>query len=217
MGVAGVFFGVLVGWIIGTQSGAGRSAPPQAAAATPGQATGGSTSAQAPPPLDESRASAMKSTAQRNPADAVTRVQLGNMYFDAGRFQEAADWYEAALKVNPKDVNASTDLGIAYYYMNQPDRALAQFDRSLGVDPGHAKTLLNTGIVRAFGKQDLKGAAEVWQKVLVVAPSSEEARAARQALDGLRSAHPDLGIPVNPGQGRGANHDGRGGSKGQGS
>jgi cytochrome c-type biogenesis protein CcmH/NrfG len=146
----------------------------------------------------------MKTTAQQNPTDAVTRVQLGNMYFDAGRFQDAAEWYEAALKIHPRDVDASTDLGIAYYYMNQPDRALAQFDRSLGVEPGHAKTLLNIGIVRAFGKQDLKGAAEVWQKVLVVAPSSEEARAARQALDGLRSAHPDLDIPASPEQGRGA-------------
>ena len=51
------------------------------------------------------------------------------MYFDAERFQDAAEWYEAALKITPKDVNASTDLGIAYYYMNQPDKALAQFDR----------------------------------------------------------------------------------------
>jgi cytochrome c-type biogenesis protein CcmH/NrfG len=198
MGVAGVFFGVLVGWIIGSQQGMGRPSPQPVTAPAGGQASG--SSAPAPPPLDESRASAMKATAQQNPTDAVTRVQLGDMYFDAGRFQEAVDWYEAALKIHPRDVNASTDLGIAYYYMNQPDRALAQFERSLAVDPGHAKTLLNVGIVRAFGKQDLKGAAEVWQKVLVVAPSSEEARAARQALDGLRSAHPDLGIPAASGQ-----------------
>jgi cytochrome c-type biogenesis protein CcmH/NrfG len=198
MGVAGVFFGVLVGWIIGTQSGAARPVAPQAAApASP--AAGGGAGAQAAPALDESRASALKTTADQNPADAATRVQLGNLYFDAGRFQEAADWYDAALKIQPKDANVSTDLGISYYYMNQPDRALTQFDRSLAVDPGHAKTLLNIGIVRAFGKQDLKGAAEVWQKVLAVAPSSEEARAARQALDGLRSAHPDLGIPKGPG------------------
>ena len=198
MGVAGVFFGVLVGWIVGSQQGSGRPVPPAAAASAGSQASAG----QAPPPLDESRASAMKMTAQQNPGDAVTRVQLGNMYFDAGRFQDSADWYEAALKIHPKDVKASTDLGITYYYMNQPDRALAQFERSLAVDPAHAKTLLNVGIVRAFGKQDLKGAAEVWQKVLVVAPSSEEARAARQALDGLRSAHPDLGIPPASGEGR---------------
>jgi cytochrome c-type biogenesis protein CcmH/NrfG len=192
VGVAGVFFGLLVGWIIGSQQGGGRpAAPPAAAASAPQNAGGGQP---APPPLDESRASGLKLTAQQNPSDAATRVELGNMYFDAGRFPEAVDWYQQALKIAPKDVNASTDLGIAYYYMNDPDKALAQFDKSLAVDPAHAKTLLNVGIVRAFGRQDLKGAVEVWQKILVVAPTSEEARAARQALDGVRSAHPELGI-----------------------
>jgi cytochrome c-type biogenesis protein CcmH/NrfG len=189
MGVAGVFFGILVGWIVGSQQSPGRStsAVPQAVASQGAQAAN-----PAPPPLDESRASAMKTTAQQNPNDAVTRVQLGNMYFDAGRFQEAAQWYEAALKITPKDVNVSTDLGISYYYMNDADRALAQFDRSLQIDPSHAKTMLNVGIVRAFGKQDLKGAADAWEKVIAMAPNSEEARAAKQALDGVKSAHPDI-------------------------
>jgi cytochrome c-type biogenesis protein CcmH/NrfG len=188
MGVAGVFFGILVGWIIGSQQGGGRALPAAAPAAASQQAG----AAPAAPALDESRAAAMKTTAQHNPGDAATRVQLGNMYFDAGRFQEAVDWYDAALKINPRDVNASTDLGIAYYYMNQPDKALQQFDRSLAIEPAHAKTLLNIGIVRAFGKQDLKGAADAWQRVLVAAPGSEEARAAQQALEGVKSAHPDI-------------------------
>ena len=61
-----------------------------------------------------------------------------------------------ALKLNPNDVNVSTDLGVSYYYTNQPDKALAQFDHSLKLDPKHAKTLLNVGIVKAFGKQDLR-------------------------------------------------------------
>ena len=55
-----------------------------------------------------------------------------------------------------------------------------------------AKTLLNQGIVRAFGKQDLQGAAASWQKLIDVAPESQEAAAARRALDGLKSAHPNL-------------------------
>jgi cytochrome c-type biogenesis protein CcmH/NrfG len=193
VGVAGVFFGVLIGWIIGSQQGSGRVAPAPVAATS--QASSQGSGAPAPPPLDESRASALKTTAQQNPSDVPTRVQLGNLYFDAGRFQEAAQWYEAALKIQPKDANVSTDLGISYYYMNDADKALAQFEQSLAIDPAHAKTLLNIGIVRAFGKQDLKGAADAWQKVVQVAPNSEEARAARQALDGVRSAHPDLGIP----------------------
>ncbi len=188
--VAGAFFGLMVGWIIGSQQAVGVRAtpPPTQAASTPSAGSG------APAPtLDESRAAQLKATAQQSPTDVPTRVQLANLYFDAERFQDAAEWYEAALTINPRDVNASTDLGIAYYYMNQPDKALAQFDRSLAIDPNHGKTLLNVGIVRAFAKQDLNGASEVWEKVLKVAPDSEEARAARQALDGVRAAHPNVG------------------------
>ena len=196
-GVAGIFFGVLVGWIIGSQQATGVAPPaaaPAAAAAAP--------SSQAPSPFDESRAAALKASAERNPSDAEIRVQLGNMYFDAERYDDATRWYEAALKVDPRNVNASTDLGIAYYYSNQPDRALAQFDKSLSIDPRHSKTLLNIGIVRAFAKQDLDGAEQAWQRVLDVAPDSPEAAVAKKGLDGLRAAHGRsgaAGTPKSPG------------------
>lgn len=196
-GVAGMFFGVLVGWIIGSQQALPGVAP--APAAQTAQAAPAAGQGQAPPPFDESRAAALKASAERNPSDAETRVQLGNLYFDAERYPEAKTWYEAALKVDPKNVNASTDLGIAYYYSNEPDRALAQFDRSLSIDPKHSKTLLNVGIVRAFGKQDLDGAAKAWERVLDVAPDSPEAAVAKKGLDGLRAAHSGVaGAPPPP-------------------
>ena len=187
-GIAGVFFGVLIGWIIGSQQ--VRDAPGGASAQT--QASAPPEAGQSPPArLDEARAAALLASAEQDRTDAASRVQLGDLYFDAQRFPEAARWYEEALAVDPQNVNASTDLGVAYYYMNQPDRALAQFERSLSLDPDHTKTLLNLGIVRAFGKQDLEGAAKAWQRVVDVAPDSPEARMARQALQGLRSAHPE--------------------------
>ena len=199
-GVAGVFFGVLVGWIIGTQSGAVRPSPVPAAAAA-GQATAAQPQPPPPPPFDESRAAELKVTAERSPNDATTRVLLGNLHFDAERYDEASRWYEAALALDPKNVDASTDLGVAYYYSNQPDRALAQFDKSLLINKAHSKTLLNVGIVRAFGKQDLDGAAKAWQRVLDVAPDTPEAAVAKKALDGLRAAHPgQVGAPKAPGQ-----------------
>lgn len=196
-GVAGIFFGLIVGWIIGSQQAPGLRGgrPPQQAAASSQEP------AQAAAPLDESRAAELRGAAERNAGDRAPRVELGDMYFDAGRFQEAARWYEDALKIDPRDPNVSTDLGIAYYYTNQPDRALAQFERSLAIDPKHSKTLLNVGVVRAFGKQDLEGAAKAWQRVLDLAPDSPEARAARQALEGLRNAHPDAtGTGASPGK-----------------
>jgi cytochrome c-type biogenesis protein CcmH/NrfG len=200
VGVAGVFFGVIVGWIIGSQQARPSAVPPAPTTAAAAQPAAGGGAPPAPS-LDEAKVSSLKSDAQQHPSDPSPRVQLGNLYFDAGRYKDASDFYEQALKVQPRNVNVSTDLGISYYYLNEPDRALAQFDRSLAMDPNHAKTLLNIGIVRAFGKQDMQGAADVWQKVLVAAPGSEEARAAQQALEGLRAAHPDLKIPAPKNQG----------------
>lgn len=197
VGLAGVFFGVLVGWIIGSQH--ARPAPAVPSTPPAAQAQGQPQT----PPLDESRAAALKAAAERAPKDAATRVQLGNLYFDHDRFREAATWYEDALKIDPRNVDVSTDLGIAYYYMNQPDVALAQFDRSLAIEPSHTKTLLNVGIVRAFAKRDLEGATKAWQRVVDLAPSSPEADRARQALETIRGAHPDAGAgqarPQGPG------------------
>jgi tetratricopeptide (TPR) repeat protein len=191
MGVAGVLLGLLAGWIIGSQQGGGQAVRPAPAAQQP--ATTQSQGRQAPPALDENRVAQLKAQAEQAPKDPEPRVQLGNLYFDSERFEDAIRWYSEALAIDPRLVNVSTDLGIAYYYTNQPDRALEQFEKSLAIDPGHSKTLLNIGVVRAFGKQDLEGAARAWERVIEVAPNSEEAARARQGLDGIRAAHPEIG------------------------
>jgi cytochrome c-type biogenesis protein CcmH/NrfG len=189
--IAGSLFGLIVGWILGSQQtlSSNRVAGPvvQQTAAAPAGSSGAVSQAI---PLDENRAQAMRTAAEQNPTDAKSRVELGNMYFDAERYADAITWYEDALKINPADPNVSTDLGVAYYYTNQPDKAVTQFEQSLKVDPTHTKTLLNLGIVKAFGQQDLTGAAEAWQQVVALAPDSPEGQAARKALEGLRSAHP---------------------------
>ena len=187
--IGGMLFGVIVGWIIGAQQQPGRSPAAAAAQEAPPQA-GGAQPQQQAPVLDEGRVQALQTIVNSDPKNAEARVQLGNVYFDAERYQDAIKWYEDALRIEPKNVNASTDLGVSYYYANNPDRALKQFDYSLSIDPKHTKTLLNQGIVRAFGKQDLDGATASWRRVVELAPESQEGQAARRALDTMKSAHP---------------------------
>jgi tetratricopeptide (TPR) repeat protein len=188
--VAGAFFGLIVGWILGSQQTPPRTS--QAAVATAQAPAPGQQQAAAAPPFDDTRARALELRAQQSPTDPVVRAELGNLYFDGERYEQAIRWYEDSLKLDPRNVDVSTDLGVSYYYTNQPDRALSQFDRSLAINPKHTKTILNQGIVRAFGKQDLAGAAEAWQKVIALAPESPEARAARQALESMKAAHPGV-------------------------
>jgi cytochrome c-type biogenesis protein CcmH/NrfG len=193
--VAGALFGVIVGWVLGSQQapgGAARAAAQAAGRASQGQAQSESQASRAVP-VDQERVRALQTVAEQNPGDAQPRVQLGNMFFDAEQYGQAIAWYEQAVRLDPKDANVSTDLGVAYYYTNQADRAIAQFDHSLSIDPKHTKTLLNLGIVRAFGKRDLEGAARAWEQVVAIAPDSPEGQAARKGLEGIRSAHPSGG------------------------
>ena len=194
-GIAGSLFGLIIGWVLGSQqAGSARITAPvaQSAAAPPAQS--------APPPavIDPARVQALEAAARQNPKDMESRVQLGNLFFDAEQYPQAISWYEQAVALDSKDTNVSTDLGVAYYYTNQADRALAQFDRSLKNDPKHIKTLLNVGIVRAFGKQDLAGAAQAWEQVAQLAPNSPEGLAAKKGLEGLKNAHPNTGGGAKP-------------------
>lgn len=191
-GIAGVFLGLMAGWMIGSQQPSARPAAPPAeqSAAAPAN-TGSSASGTAPrPTLDMAEVKRLTDLAESDSSNATPRTQLGNLYFDAERYSDAAKWYEKALELDPTNPDVSTDLGVSYYYQNLPDKALAQFDHSLAIDPKHTKTMLNQGIVLAFGKQDLDGAARAWEKVVSLSPNSPEGQAAKRALDALRSAHP---------------------------
>ena len=183
-GIAGSLFGLIIGWVLGSQQ-AARGGP---IAAPVAQSAPAQQQAAAPAPVDPTRVAALQDAAAKSPKDVQPRVQLGNIFFDGEQYPQAITWYEQAIALNANDANVSTDLGVAYYYTNQPDKALAQFDRSLSMDPKHVKTLLNIGIVRAFGKQDLAGAAKAWQQVVDLAPGSPEGLAAKKGLEGIQSA-----------------------------
>jgi tetratricopeptide (TPR) repeat protein len=196
-GVAGIFFGLIVGWIIGSQqtslSSRASIPPPVETAPAPASTSAAPPGAPAPAVLDQSKVQALQTVVEKDPKNAVARTQLGNVYYDAGRYPDAIKWYSESLTLNPKDVDVSTDLGVSYYYNNEPDRAISQLEHSLKLNPSHAKTLLNLGVVKAFGKQDLKGATDLWKKLVEVAPQSPEGQQAKQALDSLSSAHGTLG------------------------
>jgi tetratricopeptide (TPR) repeat protein len=196
-GIAGIVFGLIAGWIIGSQQASLR--PPAAPSAQAAPPAAGGAGAPAAAILDENKVTAFRSIAEREPSNPKPRVELANLYFDAERYDDAIKWYSDALKLSPDDVNVSTDLGISYFYLNQPDKALDQLATSLKIDPKHTKTLLNVGIVRAYGKQDLTGAEQAWNQVVQIAPDSAEGQQAKRALDALKSAHAPAGSTAKPG------------------
>lgn len=175
-GIAGIFLGLIVGYILG--SGQGQS-PVNAAAAV------ASTAAQAAPApglANEQELQAYRNVLAGDPKNLTANVDLANRLYDAGRYAEAIPYYQQAVKVDPKNASVSTDLGTALYYAGRPDEALAQLDASLRIDPTHAQTLFNIGIIRREAKNDNKGAVAAWEQLLKVAPGYPEAERVRTLI-----------------------------------
>jgi len=102
-GVAGILFGLIAGWVIGSQQAALRQ---PAAAVQAAQATGSTAAV-----LDQVQVNAYISVAEREPSNAAPRVQLGNLYFDAEQFDDAIKWYTDALRLTPNDTKTLLNVG----------------------------------------------------------------------------------------------------------
>ena len=113
----------------------------------------------------------LRSAAERDPRDAETRIAAREPLLRRRTVRRRGEVVRGgAASSTPKDVNVSTDLGDQLLLHEPAGQGARAVRASLAIDPKHAKTLLNVGIVRAFGKQDLEGAAKAWQQVLDVAP-----------------------------------------------
>ena len=150
--------GLVIGYFYGKESGN------SAVAGSPAQ-----TPASGEPSLLQHEMT-LKTMLASNPKDLSTLVQLGNVYYDSGRFGEAVEAYGRALDIDPKNADVRTDRGTCYWNMGQPDAALAEFAKALEAAPTHAQTLYNMGVVYLNGKKDPVQARAAWEKLLATNP-----------------------------------------------
>ncbi len=92
-------------------------------------------------------------------------------YKSAHQFKEAIVYFQKALDVDPKNVAIRTDMASCMYYTGDVDGALAELDKSLTYDPKHPGTLMNIGIIKWQGKNDVPGAVAAWQTLLKLNPN----------------------------------------------
>ena len=142
------------------------------------------------PPLDESQVRKLEASALASPDDPQLSARIGELYMDAGRFAEAVPWLERAVGLGPRDVHVRNHLALSYLNQGNMDGAVASFEQTLAIDPNHPPSLLGLGRIKLYLQQDIDGGLAMWQKLMAVAPSSEEAQSVRDELDALQSAHP---------------------------
>ncbi len=135
------------------------------------------------------------------PEEYEVIVGLGNVNYEARRFEMAERWYKEALKRRPDDVNVRTDLGLTFF-LRQPsniESALAEFRESLQRDPRHELTLQNMTVVltrkaslesenASVRKKSLEDAEQTLKKLETVNPSNPALTNLRDAISRARTS-----------------------------
>jgi tetratricopeptide (TPR) repeat protein len=175
--VAGVVFGAVAGFIVTREFYEKKmaAAPPVSQPQVQAQAQG--MPGGQPPQFDpDQHKSMMQQTMEkaRESKDPKDKVLLANIYYDRGNFEEAAHWYEDALKLDAKDPNVLVDLGVCYKNTNRPAEAISTFDKALALEKDKKEALFNKVVVYGLDLKDKGKASASLKRLKEVSTSSPE-------------------------------------------
>ena len=72
---------------------------------------------------------------ENNPKSLAAWLELGNLYFDTGKFQDSIQAYSKYVSLNPNNANVWTDLGVMYRRSGNPAEAISSFDKAIKLEP----------------------------------------------------------------------------------
>jgi len=122
----------------------------------------------------------LKQTLEKNPSDFDALSELGNMYMDAGKYAQAIDYYERALRVRDEP-SLRTDLGISYKETGQLDKALAALQQVSSQRPDQWQPLFNQAVVLVEMKR-FDDARAIATKLKAMRPDDPAVKKLNEAL-----------------------------------
>jgi TolA-binding protein len=129
-----------------------------------------------------SKINELKNIVEKDPNNASAILDLANLRFDSGFFEDAAKNYDQYLKLDPRNANARIDMAVCYYNMQKFDKAESEIITALKYSPNHQTGYLNLGVIY-LAKQNLEKSKEWFNKAVELDPNSEVGKKAKSLLE----------------------------------
>lgn len=109
-----------------------------------------------------------------NGNDAETWYEMGRIEYTLNHFQQAADAFHSALRLDPASAKAENNLGLALEGLNQTDEALACYRKAIAMQAASThpseQPMLNLAIV-LIDRNQLDEALPLLESAVQIAPS----------------------------------------------
>jgi RNA polymerase subunit RPABC4/transcription elongation factor Spt4 len=117
-------------------------------------------------------------------AGAAGLNEAGTSAYESENFQEAVRLFREATEAEPGNAGFWTNLGVAHSAVGDDLQAFNAYKRAVDLDPQEAAAYLFMGQLY-LERERYTEAREAWEKLIAVAPDSEEAEEARDNLRNL--------------------------------
>jgi Tfp pilus assembly protein PilF len=96
-----------------------------------------------------------RTTLARNPDCWMAHNNLGLLFANQGRIEEAMEHYHKAVQINPNFSEAQYNLGVALVAKGRLDEAIVNYRKAIQINPNYSDALNNLGIaLTAEGRYD---------------------------------------------------------------
>ena len=114
---------------------------------------------------------ALERELEANPGSPSAWLELGNLYFDSNKHQDAIRAYTKYLDLNPGNPNVWTDLGVMYRRAGNPTQAISSFDKAMELDSRHEQARYNKGVVLYYDVGFRDEAIKTWGELSEINPN----------------------------------------------
>lgn len=121
---------------------------------------------------------------KQDPESVPLNIEMGNLLFDSGRFDEAIPFYQKALSSDSENISVQIDLAVCYFNLRKTDQAIMEMNKALKIDPNHSKGLFNMGIIY-YNLGQFEKVREYWQRLIAIHPDLPETFKAQELLKSL--------------------------------
>lgn len=115
----------------------------------------------------------LKNAIEKNPNDRASLIELGNLYYDSGKYDQAVALYERALAIDRRDPNLLTDTGNAYFLLGNPAKAQPFLEEAQKGFPNHWQSAASLFFLAATTK-NATVAGSALERVKALNPTYEK-------------------------------------------
>ncbi len=122
-----------------------------------------------------------KSMLEKEPQSQDTLINLSAIYFEQGNLDEGMGYFQQVDKEVLTDSTLFYNIGILFFKNNQIELAIEYLSKSLELDTQYVEAYYQMGLA-CLNKGDLERARASFEKVIELAPESENAAQAKNLL-----------------------------------